>query len=336
MQHIIPHSRPTTSYRQAQFLMSNYYKRVWSTGEITTSLESMLANKNRRKFAIVVNSGTSALHLLLQTVVKQKNDEVILPGYSCTDLANAVLLAGGSPVFLRPNCYGEIIASDIENKITQNTKAIIIQHLFGKPFKMPKTNNIQGVKIIEDCTHTFESFNQNTDIVISLGATKLVSGIEGGVLLTDDEDTYIQIRTYLSGDSLIRFPYRYSDLLATIAFKQSQEFESNKEKRWKIAKYYTYKFGSSTSFELPSLENYSIPYRYVVKFDNSKRCSDFINFSSNWGVNCVRPVSPHYLIENSLDIKNVVDTLASIPIYPGLKKLEMLRVIKMVLYFIRS
>ena len=77
------------------------------------------------------NSGTSALHALL-LAYDIKGKEVIVPSFTFIATVNPVILAGGIPVFAESETetYG-LMASDVEKKITQNTKAIITLHYGG-------------------------------------------------------------------------------------------------------------------------------------------------------------------------------------------------------------
>ena len=100
-------------------------------------------------------NGTDSIEILLKALDIGKGDEVIVPAISWISTSEAVSSVGAKPVFVDINPdYYTIDLTKIEDKITNNTKAIIPVHLYGQPVDMPKLMAIAKkykLKVIEDC-----------------------------------------------------------------------------------------------------------------------------------------------------------------------------------------
>lgn len=324
---IISHSKPSISLRQCWGLNLVYLKRNLSTGLMVDKLEKSLQNLHHRDCCKIVNSGTSAMHILLQSIVKCSEDEVILPGYSCCDLANAVLLAGAKPVFTEVNEFGESNYESIKSRVTDKTVAVIVQHIFGKSFVDRRLERLH-VRIIEDCTYTFESYYEMSDIVISMGATKLVSGGECGAVLTNSKELAKKIICLMSPENYIRYPYRQSDIHASIALQQIKELVHYKQRRIKIAQEYTRHLNGIAGIRLMWCNDDWVPYRFIIRFQDSKVLDYCLAYLHSQGIMCEKPISIHMLAKQMSTPNHACCTLLSIPIYPHLKRYEQKIVIK--------
>lgn len=164
-------------------------------GKKVSEFEEKFADFHNSEFASAVNSGTSGLHLALLTLNLTKDDEVIVPGISFAATANAVVMAGGVPVFadIDSNSFN-LDVEDFENKITNRTKAVIPVHLFGSMANMPLISEIakkRGITIIEDAAQAHGSMLKGKypgefgDMaVFSFYATKNMTTGEGGIVLS--------------------------------------------------------------------------------------------------------------------------------------------------------
>lgn len=157
------------------------------------------------KHAMVVSSGTAALHLSLIALGIGPGDEVIVPAFSFPATANVVELVGAKPVFVDIKLDDFCIdASFIESVITNNTKAIIPVHEFGMPANMkPVLKLAEKYKlfIIEDaaCALGAEYENRKAGAFGNLGCfsfhpRKAITTGEGGVVVTNDISLAEKIR----------------------------------------------------------------------------------------------------------------------------------------------
>lgn len=111
--------------------------------------------------AIAVNSGTSALIAALWSLDLQPGDEVITTPFTFIATTNAILIAGGKPVFVDIDPVSKLIDPElIEAAITDKTKAIIPVHLYGRMCNMPRIMEIsqeRNLMVIEDAAQAFGS-----------------------------------------------------------------------------------------------------------------------------------------------------------------------------------
>ncbi|NLD47000.1 MAG: aminotransferase, partial [Clostridiaceae bacterium] len=132
--------------------------------------------------------------------------EVILPGFTCSVMVNAVLRVGAQPVFTNINkdCFGSD-ANEIEKKISKQTKLIVAQHSFGIPCDIENISNLakkRGIFLVEDCAITLDSSYEGIKVgnwgdaaIFSTDHSKPINTIIGGFLFTRDKDLFNKIQS---------------------------------------------------------------------------------------------------------------------------------------------
>ncbi|MFB6258259.1 MAG: DegT/DnrJ/EryC1/StrS family aminotransferase [Flavobacteriales bacterium] len=142
--------------------------------------------------------GRIALYALLKAMGVEKGDEVILPAFTCVVVPNAVIQAGGKPVYVDIDLETLNAAPEgIRTAIGERTKIIIVQNTFGLSSNVEVINEIakeQGVQTIEDCTHgfggTYKGYPNGTHCDAAFYSTQwnkpFSSGI-GGFAFVNDE-----------------------------------------------------------------------------------------------------------------------------------------------------
>ena len=120
-------------------------------GDSVSKFEQAFADYTETKHAISCASGTDAIRLILQSLGISTGDEVIVPAFTFFATAEAVVLAGATPVFadIDPTTY-TISPQSVESKITTKTRAIIPVHLYGQPANMNKIASRNNLYVIED------------------------------------------------------------------------------------------------------------------------------------------------------------------------------------------
>ncbi len=153
--------------------------------------------------AIAVNSGRSALYLILNAIGAGKGDEVCLQAFTCVAVPNSVIWNGAKPVYIDIGSNYNMDYKDLKEKLGENTRAIIVQHTFGIPTDMEniiKIAKIKNIKIIEDCAHSLGGvYNKKKlgtfgDIsFFSFGRDKVLSSVFGGIILCKDKKLYVKL-----------------------------------------------------------------------------------------------------------------------------------------------
>jgi len=192
-----------------------YIKKVLDSGRVTYGpfhrrFESKFASLHDSKFSVFVNSGTSALHIALQSLKERHGwrdgDEVIVPALTFVATINIVLHNRMKPVLcdIKRDDFG-INPDLLESLITKRTKAIIPVHIMGMPCDMDGVLSAarrHNLKIIEDsCETVFAKHNGRPvgsmgDIgcFSSYAAHTIVTGV-GGLAVTSDPDLAVRLRS---------------------------------------------------------------------------------------------------------------------------------------------
>ena len=141
-----------------------------------------------------MNSATSCLHAALIAAGIEYGDEVIVPPYSMSASATAVIMAGGKPVFvdIEPDNFC-IRAELVERAISSRTRAIVAVNLFGQPadlFRLRSIADKNGLTLIEDNAQAPAAKFQTVWTgsighmgVFSLNSHKTIQCGEGGVII---------------------------------------------------------------------------------------------------------------------------------------------------------
>ncbi|MDC3298639.1 DegT/DnrJ/EryC1/StrS family aminotransferase [bacterium] len=184
-----------------------------SYGPWSQKFEKIFSKEHECDFAVLSNSGTSALHMAL-AAMKEKygwsdGDEVIMPAVTFVASANIIFYNNLKPVFVDvdPQTYN-IDPSLIESAVTDKTRAILAVHLFGMPADMDPIMALAkkyDLRVLEDsCECMFASYKGKR--VGSFGdvgcfstyiAHFLVTGV-GGLATTNDPDLAVIMRSYMN------------------------------------------------------------------------------------------------------------------------------------------
>lgn len=242
-------------------------------GKYVKEFENALSEYLNIKNALVVSSGTAALHLSLLSLDMKKGDEVIVPAFTFPATANVVELVGAKPIFVDINLDDYCIdTTKIEEKITSKTKVIIPVHEFGQAAKMDDIINISdkyNLKIVEDasCGLGTEFENQKVGTFGKLGCfsfhpRKAITTGEGGVVVTNDDKLAEKLRvlrnhgiSYEGGEVdfiAAGLNYRMTDFQATLGLEQLTEIENIIEQRIGIAKKYDEKLSLNYKLKIPT------------------------------------------------------------------------------------
>ena len=238
-------------------------------GPMVTELEKNFAKFAGVKHAVAVNTGTAALHSAIVAVGIKQGDEVILPSFTFVATAEAVVLAGGKPVFADIDAETYNLSPSVAEKlITKNTKAILPVDLYGFSADMKPMREIaekHGLALVEDAaqahgaTYAGKPAGSFADAACwSLYASKNITTGEGGVTTTNNDqiaETLRMIRTHGEkakyASLILGNNYRMSEIQAAIGNVQLEKLPSFLAKRRQNAQQLTKILEKSSRLILP-------------------------------------------------------------------------------------
>ena len=206
--------------------------------------------------AVAVSSGTAALHLALLAMGVGRGDEVITSPFSFVASANCALFVDAKPVFadIEADTYC-IDAAEVRRRITPQTKALIVVHLYGQPCNMDEVAEIvreHGLLLIEDAcqAHGAEWHGRKVGGAgvgcFSFYPTKNMTTGEGGMITTDDAEIARDARLLREHGAAVRYVHeklgynqRMTDIQAAIGIVQLGRLEGWNQRRQQNAAYLT-------------------------------------------------------------------------------------------------
>lgn len=171
---------------------------ISSKGKYIEEFEKSFAEYCGSKYAISTTSGTTALHLSLLSLGIKAGDEIIVPAFTMAATVFAVLYIGAVPILVdcQPDTFN-IAPEKIEEKITKNTKAIMIVHLYGHPCEMDIVRDIakrHKLFLIEDAAEAHGAEYKGRKVgsfgdiaAFSFYANKIITCGEGGMVVTNNK-----------------------------------------------------------------------------------------------------------------------------------------------------
>ena len=305
-------------------------EKMLSMGENVKKFEKEFATYCDRKFGIVTNSCTSALDIVLRSLKLKSNHEVIIPTQTFFANLSSIVNSGAKPVFCDTDDNFLISCSDLEKKITANTKAIIVVHFSGAIskdiFKIKELCKRHKITLIEDCAHAHGAYAVDLDNTIykagSIGdfgcfsffSTKIMTTGEGGMIVCDDKDYSLLLRSLANRglnplakkEEFIHYGenFRLSEFQATLGLSQLHCLENFVTHRNQIAQIYKQALQDVNHLlrfqEIPSTYRHSY-WRFIV-FLKSHNPTIIIEKLANYGICADAPYSP--LLHKQQILKN--------------------------------
>jgi dTDP-4-amino-4,6-dideoxygalactose transaminase len=179
----------------------------WRTpGSRTKAFEEAFAAYHDARYGIACTNGTAAIEIMISALGIGLGDEVIVPDFTFVATASAVLLHGALPVFVDVDRDTYCInPQKVKAAITERTRAIIAVHLAGHPADLDALQEIAdqyGLHLLEDCAHAHGSEWKGKKVgafgkagTFSFQQSKLMTAGEGGILLTNDPELEILLRS---------------------------------------------------------------------------------------------------------------------------------------------
>ncbi len=161
-------------------------------------LKENLSKYLDQKYIQLFDNGRSALYFLLKAFDIKEDDEVIIQSLTCSVVSASILWTKATPVYIDVDKSYNIDPGKLISVINNKTKAIIVQHTFGTPANLDKIISIckkHKIILIEDCAHGLGASYKNKKLgsfgqasFYSFGRDKVISGIWGGAISTNDKN----------------------------------------------------------------------------------------------------------------------------------------------------
>ena len=176
-----------------------------SMGPQLEAFEFALARYHSVADAVVVSSGTAALHLALITLGIGPGDEVLVPSFAFVALANSVHQVGAKPVFVEiDHITLNLDPNDVERTITTRTRGIVVVHTFGVPAEMDTLRSIadrHNLALIEDACEAIGAEYDGRRVgsfgdlaVLGFYPNKQITTGEGGAVLVRNPQHAARLR----------------------------------------------------------------------------------------------------------------------------------------------
>lgn len=269
----IPLARPDITNLERRAVLEVLRTPNLSLGPKLREFEQKIARYVGRKYAVAVNSGTSALHLIIRALGIKNGDEVITTPFSFIASANCILFERAKPVFVDIDEKTlNIDPEKIEEKITKKTKAILAVDIFGHPAEwdlLQKIARKYKLFLIEDSAEALGSEYRGKRCgsfgdaaIFAFYPNKQVTTGEGGVILTDNKKIAILCRSMANQGRKIKngkwleherlgFNYRMSDINAALGIAQLSRIKEILKKREIVAQLYNQELNNFPGVRIP-------------------------------------------------------------------------------------
>ncbi|ANQ48974.1 DegT/DnrJ/EryC1/StrS family aminotransferase [Flammeovirga yaeyamensis] len=218
--------------------------------------EELFQNYTGAKHAHAVSSGSAAVACMMAAAGIGHGDEVICTPFTFIAPIEAVLFAGGIPVFAEVDETLNLSAASIEAAITPRTKAVLLVHMCGAAADLDGIKAVcdkHNIKLLEDAGQALGAFYKGKHVglfgeagAVSFDFFKITTAGEGGVCFTNDTDKYEIMGQFSDhghshvGDNrgmephpIMGFNYRLGELNAAVAVAQMRKLEMIREQNRK-------------------------------------------------------------------------------------------------------
>lgn len=349
---VVPFVNLALQYSQYKTEIDEALFKVLSSGSYlggshVNEFENSFAEKCHAAFCVSLGNATSGLFLALKALGIGPGDEVITPAWSWISTSEVISLCGAKPVFADVDSdHYTITESEIRNKTTDKTKAVIAVHLYGQSAEVSPIKNLCGqhnLHLIEDCSQAHLS--KETDSVLgtigdvgvfSFYPTKNLGAYgDGGCAITNNKVIADKIRRFANHGGLIKdehqiegFNSRLGTLQAAVLNVKLKYLEGWNQRRIEIAAMYTHRLKNLDQIKLPLIRQNTTHtfHQYVIR---TERRDELKNFLAHTEIQTMihypkaLPFEPayEYLNHSEKDFPvsaELQKTVLSLPIYPEL------------------
>jgi len=322
----VPLSGPDIVEKDIEAVVSVMRTRFLSIGPKIQEFEKKMCDYIGVKHTVAVNSGTSALHLIIRGLGIGEGDKVLTTPFSFIASSNCFLFEKAEPLFVDIDEQTLNLDPDkVEEKLKRlsaeelkKVKAMIVVDAFGQPADWDKFEEIASrynLFLIEDSAESLGSEYKGKKCgtfgeagVFAFYPNKQITTGEGGVLVTDNEELAIAARSMrsqgrgISGEWLdhdrLGYNYRMDELAAALGCSQMERIDEILEKRAKVAEIYNQKFAGIDEVQVP----YISPdvtrmswFVYVIRLADRIDREKVMDYLNREGVQCKPYFTPIHL-----------------------------------------
>lgn len=322
----VPLSSPDIVEKDIEAVVRVMKTRFLSIGLKVVEFEKRMGNFAGTKYAVAVNSGTSALHLIIKGMGIGEGDVVITTPFSFIASSNCILFERARPLFVDiEEDTLNLDADKVEEKIESlsdeelaKVKALLVVDAFGQPADWDRFKEIgkkYNLKLIEDSAEALGAEYKGKRAgslgevgVFAFYPNKQITTGEGGVLVTDDEELARLARSMRnqgrgeSGEWLdherLGYNFRMDELSAALGCSQMKRIEEILDKRVKVARMYGEKLAEVEEVKVPFIAPYVSRmswFVYVVRLERGIDRDKVIKYLNEEGVQCKPYFTPIHL-----------------------------------------
>lgn len=255
-------------------------------GKYVEKFEKEFAEYQQAKYCLSVANGTDALEIVIEALDLPNGSEIIVPANSFIASAESVSRCGHKVVFC--DCDEKNYTVSIESlksKITSNTKAVIVVHLYGHPCDMDEILTIakeHNLKVIEDCAqaHGAEYKGKRVGVIGDAGTFSFYPGKnlgaygDGGAIVTNNDELAKKCKMIANHGRIEKYNHefegrnsRLDGLQAAILSVKLKHLDMWTEARIKLADYYLENLKDVDGIVLPKREDWAkqVYHLFVIK-----------------------------------------------------------------------
>lgn len=259
---------------------------ILTGGKKVEEFEQALCEYTNVKYACVLNSATSALHLAYLSL-NVKNKIVLTTPITFAATANAALMAGANVEFIDVKSDGNIDPNKLEQRLIKNSDeigAICVVDYAGNSVEMDEILTLTkkyNIPLIDDASHALGSIYKNKKVgsmadlgIFSFHPVKPITTFEGGAVVSNNEELIKKIKLLRShgiykkrlwdSDMIdLGYNYRLSDVACALGINQLKKLDQMIEKREEIAKFYDKEFEKNPYFSIIKIKDYKKSSRHL-------------------------------------------------------------------------
>ncbi|MCL2116180.1 MAG: DegT/DnrJ/EryC1/StrS family aminotransferase [Methanobrevibacter sp.] len=326
-------------------------------GPKVAEFEKKFAKFVDAEYGVATSSGTTALHTALISCGIGKGDEVITTPFSFAATGNSILYTGARPIFVDIDFDTfNIDPHNIEEAITDKTKAIMPVQLYGQVADMDKISKIakkHDLFVIEDAAQAHGAIYKDKKVgslgnmaCFSFYPTKNMTTSEGGMITTDNKELAEKAKMIRAhGESkrykhaILGYNFRMTDIAAAIGLAQLKKIDKLNDKRIANANYLTENLKSVKGIATPKQLNNTkhVYHQYTIKITHGDR-DDWVKLLNENGIGTgIHYPIPIYKQELYIELgyddhlkntENAASSVISLPVHPSLAKEDLKSIVK--------